>query len=167
MFINEKLKLLTFLLLSFSVTMTITPPPNMSICPKKRISIKIPFNGRRPEPTWWVYCDNNTVIITPDNATYVNSDLITWETLKLKNNPLLLILLKLQSEITIHNKTLTSLYIESAVNSINYTFPRDWIEYSVKTYKDWPKWAVLNNLAKSYNKTRSKSILMHFRRIHK
>ena len=69
--------------------------------------------------------DEYTVIITPDNATYVNSDLITWETLKLKNNPLLLILLKLQSEITIHNKTLTSLYIESAVNSINYTFPRD------------------------------------------
>ena len=111
--------------------------------------------------------DEYTVIITPDNATYVNSDLITWEALKLKNNPLLLILLKLQSEITIHNKTLTSLYIESAVNSINYTFPRDWIEYSVKTCKDWPKWAVLNNLAKSYNKTRSKSILMHFRRIHK
>ena len=66
--------------------------------------------------------DEYTVIITPENATCVNSDLITWEASKVKNNPLLG---PLRSEITIHNTTLTSLQIESAVTSINYTFPRD------------------------------------------
>ena len=50
--------------------------------------------------------DEYTVIITPENATCVNSDLITWEAQKVKNNPLLG---PLRSEIAIHNTTLTAL----------------------------------------------------------
>lgn len=50
--------------------------------------------------------DEYTIIKSPENATSVSSDLITWEAPKPKNNPLLG---PLRSEITIHNTTLTSL----------------------------------------------------------